>query len=55
MMGLGACVECFPTAADIVTGRPVPAQPVGLEYNDRGDDLRLLVTAWGCQAATWYS
>jgi len=22
-----ACVECFPTAADIVIGRPVPAQP----------------------------
>jgi DNA-binding transcriptional ArsR family regulator len=23
----GACVGCFPTAADIVMGRPVPAQP----------------------------
>jgi DNA-binding transcriptional ArsR family regulator len=23
----GACVDCFPTAADIVMGRPVPAQP----------------------------
>jgi DNA-binding transcriptional ArsR family regulator len=23
-----ACVECFPTAADIVMGRPVPAQPI---------------------------
>ena len=22
-----ACVECFPTAADIVMGKPVPAQP----------------------------
>jgi DNA-binding transcriptional ArsR family regulator len=22
-----ACVECFPTAADIVMGRPVPAMP----------------------------
>src|SRR6516225_10099576 len=22
-----ACVDCFPTAADIVLGRPVPAQP----------------------------
>ena len=22
-----ACVECFPTAADIVMGRPVPAAP----------------------------
>ena len=22
-----ACVECFPTAADIVMGRPVPSQP----------------------------
>ena len=22
-----ACVECFPTAADIVMGRPVPATP----------------------------
>ena len=22
-----ACVECFPTAADVVMGRPVPAQP----------------------------
>ena len=25
----GACVDCFPTAADIVMGRPVPVQPVG--------------------------
>ena len=23
--------------------------------HDRGGDLRLLVTAWSCQAATWYS
>ena len=23
----GACVQCFPTAADIVMGRPVPAAP----------------------------
>jgi DNA-binding transcriptional ArsR family regulator len=23
-----ACVDCFPTAADIVMGRPVPAQPL---------------------------
>jgi ArsR family transcriptional regulator len=22
-----ACVECFPSAADVVMGRPVPAQP----------------------------
>jgi DNA-binding transcriptional ArsR family regulator len=22
-----ACVECFPTAADLVMGRPVPATP----------------------------
>jgi len=22
-----ACVQCFPTAADVVMGRPVPAQP----------------------------
>ncbi len=22
-----ACVDCFPTAADIVMGRPVPAEP----------------------------
>jgi DNA-binding transcriptional ArsR family regulator len=22
-----ACVECFPTAADVVMGRPVPARP----------------------------
>ena len=22
------CVDCFPTAADVVIGRPVPAQPV---------------------------
>jgi len=22
-----ACVDCFPTAADIVMGKPVPAQP----------------------------
>ncbi len=25
-----ACVDCFPTAADIVMGRPVPAQPAGI-------------------------
>ncbi len=25
-----ACVDCFPTAADIVMGRPVPAQPAGV-------------------------
>ncbi len=24
-----ACVGCFPTAADIVMGHPVPAQPAG--------------------------
>jgi DNA-binding transcriptional ArsR family regulator len=24
-----ACVECFPSAADIVVGRPVPATPPG--------------------------
>src|SRR6266545_2367973 len=24
-----ACVDCFPTAADVVMGRPVPAQPTG--------------------------
>jgi DNA-binding transcriptional ArsR family regulator len=23
-----ACVDCFPTAADIVMGRPVPTQPL---------------------------
>jgi len=23
-----ACVDCFPTAADIVMGKPVPARPV---------------------------
>ena len=23
-----ACVSCFPTAADVVMGRPVPAQPI---------------------------
>ncbi len=23
-----ACVECFPTAADVVMGRPSPAQPL---------------------------
>ena len=23
-----ACVDCFPTAADVIMGRPVPAQPV---------------------------
>ena len=22
-----ACIDCFPTAADVVMGRPVPAQP----------------------------
>lgn len=22
------CVDCFPTAADVVMGRPVPAEPV---------------------------
>ncbi len=25
-----ACVGCFPTAADIVMGRPVPVQPAGV-------------------------
>jgi DNA-binding transcriptional ArsR family regulator len=25
-----ACVDCFPTAADIVMGRPVPAQPAAV-------------------------
>ena len=25
-----ACVDCFPTAADIVMGRPVPAQPASV-------------------------
>jgi DNA-binding transcriptional ArsR family regulator len=30
-----ACVECFPTAADIVMGRPVPAQP-GSSVQTRG-------------------
>jgi DNA-binding transcriptional ArsR family regulator len=25
-----ACVDCFPTAADIVMGRPVPVQPAGV-------------------------
>jgi phosphinothricin acetyltransferase len=25
-----ACVDCFPTAADIVMGHPVPAQPAGV-------------------------
>ena len=24
------CVDCFPTAADIVMGRPVPAQPASV-------------------------
>ncbi len=24
------CVDCFPTAADVVMGRPVPAQPAPL-------------------------
>lgn len=23
-----ACVDCFPTAADVVMGRPVPGQPI---------------------------
>src|SRR6266487_32873 len=42
-----------------------PAEPIattragngtcGARIHDRGGDLRLLVTAWGCQAATWYS
>jgi DNA-binding transcriptional ArsR family regulator len=26
-----ACVNCFPTAADIVMGRPVPAQPAQVQ------------------------
>ncbi len=30
-----ACVECFPTAADVVMGRPVPTQPVS-ECHYRG-------------------
>ena len=25
-----ACVDCFPTAADIVMGRPVPVRPAGV-------------------------
>lgn len=25
-----ACVECFPTAADIIMGKPVPASPVAV-------------------------
>jgi len=28
------CVECFPTAADIVMGRPVPASPLDSEDRD---------------------
>jgi ArsR family transcriptional regulator, arsenate/arsenite/antimonite-responsive transcriptional repressor len=30
-----ACVECFPTAADIVMGRPVPAQPVPPQHRGK--------------------
>ena len=31
------------------------ALPCRARIHDRGGDLRLLVTAWRCQAATWYS
>jgi DNA-binding transcriptional ArsR family regulator len=31
-----SCVSCFPTAADVVMGRPVPAQP-GTDACGRGD------------------
>jgi DNA-binding transcriptional ArsR family regulator len=29
------CVECFPTAADLVMGRPAPALPEGDQYRAR--------------------
>ena len=29
--------------------------PCGARIHDRGGDLLLLVAAWGCQAAIWYS
>jgi DNA-binding transcriptional ArsR family regulator len=32
----GACVDCFPTAADIVMGRPAPAQPAVAESSREG-------------------
>ncbi len=28
-----ACVDCFPTAADIVMGKPVPAPPVNTSHS----------------------
>jgi DNA-binding transcriptional ArsR family regulator len=31
-----ACVDCFPTAADIVMGRPVPARPCRRPEGDAG-------------------
>ena len=31
-----ACVDCFPTAADIVMGRPVPAQPAPVPAQPQG-------------------
>ena len=32
----GACVDCFPTAADVVMGRPVPAQPAAAGHSREG-------------------
>ena len=32
----GACVDCFPTAADVVMGRPVPAQPAAAGNSREG-------------------
>jgi DNA-binding transcriptional ArsR family regulator len=32
----GVCVDCFPTAADVVMGRPVPAQPIPVRQDQGG-------------------
>ncbi len=34
------CVECFPTAADVVMGRPVPAGPVPASHSEGSPDGR---------------
>ena len=34
------CVDCFPTAADVVMGRPVPAEPGTGERHQGGTDER---------------
>ena len=40
-----ACVECFPTAADLVMGRPVPAAPDDAEDAEDAEEVRARVVA----------